>query len=234
MIRQAALHRTHRSNTRTVEHSRMRHGYLRARRQRDRRGLAWFVRGVLLISLIVAVSGCSTLHVPAARPSFSAKESAEAQQEGVLLKAMAILGKESYSDLFDDYLPQFGIIAVWMTIENRGKQEVTVDPKHWYLMAASRRCPAMSPNEMVDRYYRERGIHLYFVHADERARDRLAKLSLRGGRIAPSDSIEGFVFFRIDGPAPPSWNLDATLMARGIKPGGRRELDMQLPLHAHP
>ncbi len=92
----------------------------------------------------------------------------------------------------------------------------------------------MSVNKMVDRYYHERGIRLYVVQADERTRERLEKLSLQRETLTPGASAEGFMFFSIDGSAPPSWNLDATLMAKGIRLAGARKLDMQLPLYAHP
>ena len=42
------------------------------------------------------------------------------------------------------------------------------------------------------------------------------------------------LFFRMEGSAHASWNLDATLMAKGIELGGAHKLDMQLPLYAHP
>lgn len=151
-----------------------------------------------------------------------------------MLRVRPIVGKQSYYELFDDNLPQVGIIAVWVTMENRSRQAAVVDPRHWYLKAADRRCASMSVNKLVDHYYNERGIRFYTVQADERARDRLAKLCLRREALAPGASAEGFVFFRIDSPAPPSWNLGATLMAAEIKLGGARRLDMQLPLYAHP
>jgi hypothetical protein len=188
---------------------------------------------MLFVAVVFEVSGCSTLHVPAVRPDFSASESVQTATEGVILRAAAVLGRERYSDLFDDDLPQLGIVAVWITVENRSRQEVAVEPKRWYVLSAGRRCPAMSPNEMVDRYYHERNIRLYVVRADERARERLEQLSFQRARLAPGASSEGFVFFRTDASAPPSWNLEATLMAGGIRLGGERKLDMQLPLYAH-
>lgn len=192
-----------------------------------------FLRNGLLMALAWSMSACSTLHVPAARPTFGVKEFVEAETEGIILRARVIVEKESYSDLFDDDLPRMGIIAAWISLENRSQQEATVDPEQWHLMVAGHRCPAMSPNDMLDRYYRERRIRMYTVRTDERVRDRLGKLSLQRGRLAPGVSAEGFVFFRIDGSPPPSWNLDAVLMARGIRLGGERKLDMQLPLYAH-
>jgi hypothetical protein len=199
-----------------------------------RQGSARFVLACLLVAFALAVGGCSTLHVPATAPAFSATGSFHAEADGITLRVRPIVGKESYSELFDDDLPQFGILAVWTTLENHSKKTVAVDPKQWYLLAASRRCPVLPVNKMVDRYYRERRIRFYTVRADERTRERLQRLSLQGGGLAPGSSAEGFVFFRIDGSAPPSWNHDAMLMAKGIKLGGERKLDMQLPLYAHP
>jgi hypothetical protein len=234
MIRWADFGRTNPGNSVRMECSRTPKAFLCAFRGTEHRGPARLVLAGLLTAPSLAVIGCSTLHVPAVRPSFSMRESVQAETDGITLRASPIVGKESYNELFDDDLPQVGIIAVWVALENHSKQPVAVDPKRWYMLAASRRCPVMPSNEMMDRYYRERGIRLYIVQADERARDRLQKLSLQRGELAPGTSAEGFVFFRTDGSAPPSWNRDARLMAKGIKLGGKRKLDMELPLYAHP
>jgi hypothetical protein len=212
----------------------MQRRFARVLRHPHHRGPALrFFRNLFFSGIGFAVTGCSTLHVPAARPQLAPRESVETAAGDVVLRAAAIVGKERYQDLFDDDLPQFGIVAVWITVENRGNREIAVDPKRWYVMAGTRRYPAMSPNEMVDRYYHGRGIRLYVLRADERARDSLGQLSLQRARLAPGASADGFVFFRTDGPAPASWNLEASLVARGIRPGGEQKLDMQLPLYAH-
>jgi hypothetical protein len=234
MIRRAILSGTGPGNTVRTERTRTSQGALRALTGAGHQGSARFVLACLPVAFALAAGGCSTLHVPATVPDFSAAGSFHAEVDGITLRATPIVGKESYGELFDDDLPQFGIIAIWATLENHSKKTVAVDPQKWHLLAASRRCPVLPVNKMVDRYYRERRIRFYTVQADERTREKLRSLSLQGGGLAPGSSAEGFVFFRIDGSAPPSWNHDAMLMARGIKLGGERKLDMQLPLYAHP
>lgn len=234
MIQRAVLNGTGPGSTVRTERTRTSREVPRALTGADHQGSARFVTPCLLVAFALAFCGCSTLHVPATVPVFGAAGSFHAETNGITLRARPIVAKESYSELFDDDLPQFGIIAVWATLENHSQNTVAVDPKQWYLLAASRRCPVLPVNKVVDRYYRGRGIRFYTVRTDERTRERLQRLSLQGGSLAPGSSAEGFVFFRIDGSAPPSWNHDATLMAKGIKPGGERKLEMQLPLYAHP
>jgi hypothetical protein len=235
MIRRAGLNGTGPGNTvGTERRTRTSGGALPALSGAARQATARFVLACLLVAFALAAGGCSTLHVPATVPGFSVTGSFHAEADAITIRARPIVGKESYSELFDDDLPQFSIIAVWATLENHSQKTVAVDPKQWYLLAAGRRCPVLPVNKMVDRYYHERGIRFYTVRADERTRERLQRLSLPGGELAPGSSAEGFVFFRIDGSAPPSWDHDAVLMARGIKLGGERKLDMQLPLYAHP
>ncbi len=234
MIRRGFVHRTGPGNTVGMKRSRTPQRHLCAPCGLEQRGPARFFLAGLITAFILAWSGCSTLHVPAVRPGFSERESVEVETDGIVLRARPIVGRESYSELFDDDLPQIGIVAVWTTVENHSEQAAAVNPEQWYLMAESRRCPAMSVNKMVDRYYHERGIRLYVVQADERTRERLQKFSLQREELAPGAAAEGFMFFRMEGSAHAPWNLDATLMAKGIKLGGAHKLDMQLPLHAHP
>ena len=197
---------------------------------RSRRAL---LRDGILVALAWSLSACSTLRVPATRPDFNVNEFVHTEAGGIVLRAKAIVDKETYSHLFDDDLPRLGIIASWVSLENQSREEATVDPGKWHLQIAGSRHPAMSPDDVVDLYYQERHIRIYTETADERARERLDKLSLERRQLAPGASAQGFVFFRIGAPPPPSWNLDATLMATGIKLGGGRKLDMQLPLYAH-
>jgi hypothetical protein len=200
------------------------------RNVRSRRTL---LRNGIFVALAWILSACSTLRVPAARPDFNVNEFAHTEAGGIVLRARAIVDQETYSDLFDDDLPRLGIIATWVSLENQSREEAAVDPGKWHLQIAGSRHPAMSSDDVVDLYYQERHIRIYAETADERARGRLEKLSLEPMQLAPGASAQGFVFFRIGAPPPPSWNLDATLMATGIKLGGGRKLDMHLPLYAH-
>ena len=196
---------------------------------RSRRTL---LRDGVLVALAWSLSACSTLRVPATRPDFDVNEFVHAEAGGIVLRAKAIVDRETYSHLFDDDLPRLGILASWVFLENQSREEATVDPGKWHLQIAGSHHPSISPDDVVELYYQERHIRIYTETADERARERLEKLSLEPMRLAPGASAQGFVFFRIGAPPPPSWNLDATLMAAGIKLRGRK-IDMQLPLYAH-
>jgi hypothetical protein len=197
---------------------------------RSRRTL---LRNGIFVALAWILSACSTLRVPATRPGFNVNEFVHTEAGGIVLRARAIVDKETYSDLFDDDLPRLGIIAAWVSLENESREKATIDPGKWHLQIAGSRHPAMSPDDVVDLYYQQRHLRFYTETADERAREGLEKLSLERSQLAPGASAQGFVFFRISAPPPSSWNLDAILMATGIKLGGGRKLDMQLPLYAH-
>ncbi len=234
MIRRGVVPGTGPGKTVETKRNSASQGFLRAFASLRQQSAALLFPAGFLGAVVLAVSGCVTLHVPAVGPDFTAREYVEKESKGIVLRVRPIVGKESYGELFDDDLPQVGIVAVWATVENHSRLDAAVDPGQWYLQVADHRCRSVSANKMVDRYYHERGIRLYVVQADERTRERLEKLSMRREALAPGASAEGFVFFRIDHSAPPSWNLDATLIAEGIRLGGARKLDMQLPLYAHP
>jgi hypothetical protein len=159
----------------------------------------------------------------------------QANREGVIIGAHPIEGRENYWDLFDDELPQIGIAALWVRIENSRSEPVDLSDLSWTLEARGESFSNLSTDQVLDRYYDRRGIRFYSVNSDRKAREDLEKVMLKTGRLLPAAISQGFVFLDIDPAAGNEWSHGAKLFVRGIRLENRQKLEFELsPVDAHP
>src|SRR5512136_2224160 len=94
-----------------------------------RESLRQHLPAVLILSSLV--SACATLHVPPAAPSFNLENLPAAGNHGVEIRAKVIDGINSYWELFDDYLPEIGIAALWVIVRNPGPSDIRLSKAKW-------------------------------------------------------------------------------------------------------
>jgi hypothetical protein len=147
----------------------------------------------------------------------------------VTLEARPVVGGEEYWDLFDDHLPEVGIAAVWINLRN-GRGEEIVPGARWSLRLADRRYRDMDSEALFPRYYARRGIRMYSINTDRRARSRFEELRFQPGGLAPSAERAGLLFFPIDPARASDWHSAATLLSPEIRTSEKKPLVLELPL----
>jgi hypothetical protein len=196
------------------------------------------IRNVLVQIICVfalAASSCATLRVPVTAPEFSADSFLRVAADGITLAAHPLETREAYWDVFDDYLPEVGIVAIWIRIDNMRDQEIDASRARWRLRLPLREAGQLRSDDLLKRYYEGRSIRMYTIEADLQARSRLENLLFRPGRLEPSAGREGFIFFRLDHDARLEWTKGAILVGSGIRPSEDKPLMLELPLfYAHP
>src|SRR5262245_57714412 len=120
----------------------------------------------------ILLASCTTLKVPVRLPKVSGP-TLQASREGVLVGAHPIEGRENYWELFDDDLPQIGIAALWVRIENSRAEAIDLADLNWTLEARGESFSNLSTDQVLDRYYDRRGIRFYSVNSDRKAREDL-------------------------------------------------------------
>jgi hypothetical protein len=183
----------------------------------------------LLTTLIIQAYACSTLRVPAAMPSFPTAEILRISRAGVTLEARPVVTRDDYWELFDDHLPEVGIVAVWINLRN-GRSEEISSGTQWSLRLAGRRYRAMNSDALFDRYYEGRSIRMYSINTDRKARIRLETLRFHPGRIAAATEHNGFLFFPVEPSRASNWHSEATLVSSEIRTSEKTPLVLELPL----
>jgi hypothetical protein len=184
----------------------------------------------LLLILLLSVS-CATLRVPETAPSFKAEEFVRASQAGLVLEARPVVDRESYWDLFEDDLPQFGIVAIWVNIRNERTGTVTVGPRCWRLRSAGGEERILNAGQLFEQYYDKRRIRAFSMHSDQEAREKLQPLMLNMTTpLRASETRSGFVFFRIRPSSATGRLSSARLILRDVRLPDRKSLTLELPL----
>ena len=184
--------------------------------------------------LWIFLASCTTLKVPLRFPEVSGP-TLQASREGVTLGAHLIEGRENYWELFDDELPQIGIAALWVRIENSRTEPIDLSDLTWELEARGESFSDLSTDQVLDRFYDRRGIRFYSVHSDRKTREDLEKVMLKTGRLLPAAISQGFVFLDVNPSAGHGWSHGAKLFARGIRLENRQKIEFEFsPIDAHP
>lgn len=196
-------------------------------------------RNVLLISVLalgaMVVTSCATLQAPASPPSFPQQELLRQNREGIDIAVKPVVGEDEYLQLFDENLPQSGIVALWVTVHNTRAAPIELHPTSWCLRVAGQSFPAMSISELFKRFYEANHVRMYSLETDRTARLNMDRLALQQGQIPPSVKREGFTFFRIDPSLISSWNSRASLWARDIRLNPHAVIALEIALsHARP
>ncbi len=167
--------------------------------------LRWRPFATAPIAFLLSLSGCSSLQVPLTPPSFPSQDMASAGSEGVEVHVHAIRSDNEYFELFDDYLPQIGIAAIWVEVENTRPSAITTTPAAWELRIESHVRHPLTIDKVLKRYYARRRIRMVGVNADLEARKNLEQMTFPGGQISGTSRRSGFVFFPIDDKLDPDW-----------------------------
>jgi hypothetical protein len=187
-------------------------------------------RAAFLVASILSCVACTSLRVPTQPPSFKAEQFSRMERLGVTLEARPLRGTDEYWDLFDENLPEFGVVGLWIAVRNGQGSPLNLAKSKWILRTGAREYRAIDADEVVKRYYRRRGIRAVTVHADRRARSGLETLMLGPGRIPVSGMREGFVFFRVEPSPQADWMKGSSLIVRKIRNAEGQSIDFDLPL----
>jgi hypothetical protein len=194
----------------------------------------------LASSLIVAgfsilLASCATLQVPVSEPTFSRQHFLSATQDGIRIGARPIVDEDEYLKLFDDFLPQIGIVALWVEVNNTRAEAIDLRPGNWYLRTGNRRYHASNVQDIFARYYRGRGIRMYAVGTDRTARRNMEKVAFPFGRIEPNLTRHGLLFFEIDPALISVWDRGATVGVTDIRLNRGLKISFEIKIsHAHP
>jgi hypothetical protein len=183
----------------------------------------------------IMISSCATLQVPLQTPDINPQEMRRAAIEGIDVSVKAIEREDDYWQLFEDYLPSIGMVALWVEVHNTGATAIDLRRSDWSLRIGDRSSAAMSADQVFERFYDGYKVRLYSIQADRKARLRMERAAWQQGRIPPSLRREGFLFFRIDPGMASGWTRQATLLLRNLrlKSGAKTTLEIVLA-HANP
>lgn len=174
------------------------------------------IAAAMAIGFIAVLASCATLRTPLAELSFPPQDMLRANRGGVDLGVKPMVGEEDYIKLFDDFLPQVGIVALWIEVGNDGPEAIEIRPSNWRLCAGNRSFHVLKIPQVFDRYYQRRKIRMYSVATDLNARQELQQMSFEHGWIEPGRKRVGLLFFLIDPVLARSWEHGATLDLAGI------------------
>ena len=194
-----------------------------------------FRRPLLLAACGIMLSACATLQAPLQAPDIPPQERRHAAIEGIDISVKAIEREDEYWQLFEDYLPSIGIVALWVEVRNTSATSIDLQRSDWSLRIGDRSSPAMSSDQVFERYYDGYQVRMYSIQADRKARLRMERAAWQHGRIQPSLRREGFLFFRIDPGMASEWTRKATLLLHNLRlgPGAKTTLEIVLA-HANP
>ena len=186
--------------------------------------LAWCVAAALVLG------ACSSLKVPATFPRFPSERLLRTQSEGVNLEAYPLEGHETYWEVFDEDLPRAGIAAVWVKFVSAREDALDLKGLQIKLRAGARDLSPLAAHEVLEQYYRGRGIRAYGVLAHEKSRQEIGALILKPRTLAPNGSVEGFLFFKIDPDRSKTWTRGTSLVVEKIRLSNGKQIQIVRPL----
>jgi hypothetical protein len=194
-----------------------------------------FAVGQIVAVFFLLLTSCATLQVPVAEPSLSQQQLLSATQNGISLGARPILEEDEYLKLFDDFLPEIGIVVLWVEVRNARSEVIHLQPANWSLQTGSHQYHALNIRDLFERYYGGRGIRMYALSTDRRARQRMEAVAFPFGSLGPGVTRNGFLFFAIDPALSSVWDRDAILGIREIHldRGSKFSLEIKIS-HANP
>jgi hypothetical protein len=175
-----------------------------------------FLHVFLLGSLAGLSSSCSVLQAPVSPPALHREQQYRISSAGLIIEAAPIRSWEEYWELFDDNLPEIGLLAVWVEVRNSRAQEVDLSTVKWRLMRGPENLSATGINELFSWYYKSRKLRFYSVNADKQSRQAFSKWMLPSSHLQPAQSQKGFLFFRSSSSLGADWNHNAVLVVRGL------------------
>jgi hypothetical protein len=193
-----------------------------------------YTLAVLLCAAASAVS-CSSLQVPVNFPGFNPAQLSHSSSDGINFAIKPITSRQEYQEIFDDYLPEVGLAAIWIQVRNNRSAEITLASEKWRLQIGERTLKQLDTSAVLKRYYHGRNIRIYTVNADLGARRNLENLMISSGRIASSMEFSGLIFFQVDKTLLQNWNKGAVLINKDIYLDNGKKVKIRLPLaYANP
>jgi hypothetical protein len=186
----------------------------------------------MILVVLALVSACATLDVSMKPPTFKDEEYVRAACKGLELKATAIEGADRYWELFDDYLPEIGIAAVWAVLRNTGDSAIDLSRSKWGLRFHGQICASLSTEQVFRLYYKRRKIRFFHLETDAQARARFeGSSSLRPVFLPPRGEQAGWLLFNLSLAPEPDWGRNATLALQDVHFGKDDKADLILPLN---
>jgi hypothetical protein len=191
-----------------------------------------FVRNCLTALLCIAVStvSCSSLQVPVSFPGYETSRLSFSISEGIRIGVRPVISREEYQQLFDDYLPEIGLVAVWLEVKNNRPSTITMPRLKWKLQRGGTSLKQVDASSVLRCYYRRRKIRMYTINTDLRAKRNLESVMIAAGSISASGEKSGFAFFMQAQPISRDWMRHAVLVNRDIDLDDGRRVEIQLPL----
>jgi len=180
---------------------------------------------------VLACSACASLHVPAAAPTIPGNRWISANAGGLSIRVAPLTERMNYWEVFDENLPECGIVALWMEISNGSGVSYGLGEAAWRLRVGNREFRPLNSEEVLQRYYEGRRIRFYSEEGDRKARIDLAERMLPHTVLPPSGKVAGFLFFALDADLASSWDQQATLIARGLPDERAPDGGLRIPLH---
>lgn len=196
------------------------------------------LRLTLLALLAIGSSSCTVLQAPVSTPVVSREDTFHGSLAGLEIDAVPVRTWDANWALFEDFLPEVGLLPVWIELRNDRRQEVDLGSIEWKLEQGATRLSVANLNDIFKIYYKRRHIRMYSLNADREARKAMSKWLMPEGPLAASQTLKGFVFFRSKTPQTQEWTRGCVLIARGLPDhsGARgKETELEIPLfHANP
>jgi hypothetical protein len=191
-----------------------------------------------LSSLLCAAfffTSCTSLRVPVDFPGYESAQSLNLSADGIDVFAKPLISRQDYQDVFDDYLPEIGLVAVWVQVQNTRSSDIMLAKEKWALRTGNRNRKQLDAPSILKRYYQGRNIRMYTLHTYTRARQQIEQSMIRDGKISSSMKLDGFVIFPIDKALQQDWNKGAVLMHKGIYLNDQKKVEIRLSLdYANP
>ncbi len=192
----------------------------------------------MLLTLVSAIgSACAVLQAPVAPPAPNPQGRYHLSGEGFEIDAEPIRTWEQNWELFDDNLPEIGLLAVWVEMRGTSTREIDMTRAKWELRRGVEKFRLMRLDSLYKQYYKRHNTRLYSVRADANAREAMGTWLFNADRLRSSESRKGFLFFQAASAQSPDWNRGSVLVVSGLaeEGGGRAGRRLELPLfHAHP
>jgi hypothetical protein len=199
------------------------------------------VRGIglaricVLTSAIVLSASCAHMQVPSRSLVIPSRELQFTSRGGVAIGARPIVGRDRYWDLFDENLPEFGIGAIWVDMQNDSETALDMGKARWVLAENQAEMRELDPNGFFDRYYHLRQIRMVSTEADRKSKLALENIRFQAARIPSRTAKQGFLFFPIQPTNSEDWIHNGILHVSRVRDGQGAVLSFQVSLaHANP
>lgn len=195
------------------------------------------IRGVfsalLLLTASLGAGACSTLHVPLYPPELVPEQLYYGTHGDVRTLVFPLEGTETQWQHFGDDLPRLGIGPLWVRVDNGSREPIDLRGLEWTLIVGPSKYRDLRDEQVLRRYHKRKNVRMYTLKAEEKALYSLKNSALPKVAVHPGQSVEGFVFIRIDPTEDAAWSRGGALVADGIKLTGGSKVRIRISLQSH-